>query len=447
MPRTLPLKAKACRLVPAVLVSACTGTSPSPAPASSRSAQVVTSDRAEQLQMGQVRVDLPSGAAPRGTTAIIQAAAEPTVDASLVTIVAPTVSLSLSGRQPARPLTIHVHVPKAQLGLASPDVTDVAVFLLAVSETGEKEIIRGHYDDATQTFTATVRRVSSFTLVHVDWAGAINSARGVLIESLTLQAPQPDCVGKSVTMFDTVFDVTSPAQVWSCVGTDATGRLRMEAISNNPVPLIVYSNWRPKATYEPLQTLTSSDSLAIAIVQRLAASEPRGNGIALMRGLRVVHTFEKPALGLEQDVQQYPIAIHVQLLTTTVQTALAALGMNLPAQVRAVDQLACMDTLSNTAHTMRASNSREATLAFVKGMSGCAGEAVSGPAAVMFSLVTTAPQFFAVALIGAYSEVLTALQLSDDASFSIPLATAPVLPGGGPSPSSALKQYTNARFN
>lgn len=416
-------------LVLALLLSGCAGVRLPDPPGGGRPDAVAVGEKTQQLHFDQVTVEVPGNVAPLGTKASIEAGTVPEVDAAAVKVVVPTVRVSLSGLQPAVPMRIDVRVPESDLHLSPGERPEDSLLLLAISDDGTKDLIQGRYDPAAETFTAELAHLSVFTLVRIDWGGAVQKARDLVMQSTGIETAKPDCVDKKVTLGEATYDVVSPAQVWSCVTKDDRNRLRMEALPNTPVPLIIYGKPTVPATYEPTGVPTLSDAVAIAFAQALARSEPRKGGAVLMSGLRVVHTLDPVPDKFQQDVRQYPIALYVRLLSTTLQVVLDALGLDLPTELATVDSLACLNKVTDTAHAFEANKNIEGMANFTGAFFGCAGqvmeaiakESSKGPVAVVLGILSAGPQFFAGMALGAANEITQALGLSDQAYFTIPL--------------------------
>jgi hypothetical protein len=153
---------------------------------------------------------------------------------------APGVNVSLPGDgQPAAPLTLSFDFR----GKPPPAGPGQLPAVVAVSEGApQPEVLKSHWDPATQTLTATTDHLSGFFPFALDLGKLGDQITDTLNGYLGLSTGKPDCVGQPLTVDDTTYTLDPQAvpAAWPCLSRNGDA-ISVDLASNSPLAWMVRS--------------------------------------------------------------------------------------------------------------------------------------------------------------------------------------------------------------
>ncbi|NNG20732.1 hypothetical protein HJ590_14420 [Naumannella sp. ID2617S] len=329
--------------------------------------------------------------------------------------IGPAIKVALGGHQPAVPMPIKLKAPRAELGLAPDEDPDKALFLLAISEDGTRDLVPGHYDAATQTFNAQLPHLSLFSFIRIDWRSVGQKARDYVLQTTKIESARPACVDKPVSREGIRFSVISAAQAWACVQQDGD-RIGLSITPNTPVTFTV----KPRPAGSASLNIQGDGGMNLPAAIAVAAGQAfaPGEGAVIMGpGVKVVGwPAQSATTSLELAFTQAPEALLLMVLGAVIQVVGDAIGAKLPEYVGNIsklaqdfERLACWTDVAQAAESLQRGLTPESAAKITISFFTCGGPVIlnmvgqgaRGPAAVILGIITAAPALFSGTVIGA----------------------------------------------
>jgi hypothetical protein len=301
------------------------------------------------------------------------------------------------GLQPATPITVSFEINPVEISQDEWAVPET-VLLLTESREGGLDLIPATLDGTE--LTAVTDHLSWFQPIQFDLESVVDGARDLLLQSLGIEYPEPECSGATASADGLEYSIGSAWAAWPCISADGD-RLTVDIHPNTAIPFRLKSTPASEGQTHPG---LDKEGVLLAVLSRLIEG-PLASGSLMAAGARVTFTFDAAAPPTSISLRQDPAMLIAAVLLTVLDTLLPKWGSGF-VLTGSLDELEC---LGDVVETGLGAKPNVATVAkFVGAFFSCAGVLVADAAALpvrfLFTLVAAVPALFSSAFIGLINE-------------------------------------------
>lgn len=384
--------------------------SPSPDATEGKSGAVVGEQGAD-LRVSGVRIVVPAGAAPTGTT--VEAAFvdhQPIgLDNTNLVPLAQALKITLGeGLQPTKPLVVTIPVdPNLIVQDQFKDMKTTVAMMIQSEGSTTPDFVSGTWDPDSGAVTGEVPHLSWVWPVQLDIAPVVQKIRDTVLQSLGVEYPQPECVDKPLVLGDTTYYATSTSQAWVCVGAPRDV-LTIGVYPNSAIPFLVSTD--PSSEAGVHTDISPSTALSVAVGGALRFIDE--GQMIVMPGTEAIFTAAEDPQAMTVHFEQYPAMLLLSILTKTLDVANGKLERS--ADLQKLAAAGCFESVLDSTDSARIFTPEVAISGVVKSFYSCVGTVLdlSLPAQIVLAILSSGPQLLVASLIGAVNE------LTDNGNFT-----------------------------
>jgi hypothetical protein len=389
-------------------------------------------------------VDVPGGAISRERALHVRTASpmSSTSAARLMHSLAAGITVSLSGLQPQRPLSIALPVPKSLPAGVRPQV----LFVAAVESPGDApHLLATRYDGTDHKLVAQASHLSSFYPVWLDGQAVVRWLASTMVQVLQVRVPRPACAGQPVVLADGStlkftsgpWSTGSDPLLWGCLAASDSepGHIAASLTDNRPMGYSVQIAPGASVNRDP-PTLDSSTARLLFDI----ASAGHARGLELLTAASTIR-ISVPAGGLPSAGPPVTVAaVRTNMAVVAASAAQSAfLMLESLLQVIAAPEAAALSTAldaSGNIDCITATVTTPGPVGFDQVLGGtqlglrCLGSVLKGRATGIALTVLAAVTSFIATFTGALNLVLSQLTGTDTFTISLQRSPAPAIPTG-----------------
>lgn len=353
------------------------------------------------ISIGGVTATGDGGVAASGTVVTLEVSDQAT-GAELADVISPigeSISLTLGeGLQPATPIELRFDGVALKSDAGGEKAAQSVPLIVTESADGTIGLIEATQDG--EQLVATTDHLTFFQPIRFDWNAALQSASDLLLESLGLQYPKPECVDKKATASNGIeYSVSHTGVTWPCISAEGD-TITVDLFAATHMPYRALSS--PQVTGA---TVPSADGQGILMTLANKWVPSPGGGTVMGGGAGARFTFDASNPPQYFDLRQDALMLIGSVLLNLLGVILNPLGGGAEFMQK-VGQLDCLSGIVGAGTSPKADASTAAaifktTLACVGTLSGAAAY----PIRLALGLIGAVPVLFTGVVMGLVNEV------------------------------------------